>query len=86
MRLGDVLEWVAAAGLVAAGYLGTHMVWVALLIGAICLAYFAQCHAATEIPKFRIRIKLPKVHIPRHRNVRARLLVSVRLWRQLHAR
>lgn len=85
MRLGDVLEWVAAAGLVAAGYLGTHMVWVALLIGAICLAYFAQCHATTEIPKFRLRFKFPRPHIKLPRNVRARITVSFRLWRQLHS-
>lgn len=46
MRVGNLLEVLAALCLVAASYL-----WLgaplALLAAALCLVYFAQCYAAT---------------------------------------
>ena len=64
MRLGDLFEWIAAAAFVTAGYLWLHSVALALLIFGVCLGYFAQCHATTELP----RVRLPKV--PRVRPIR----------------
>lgn len=57
MRLGDVLEWLAAGALVAAGYLWKHSIPLALVIAAVGLAYFGQCYGAQKlsIPKFWTR-------------------------------
>lgn len=65
MRSDDILEWLAAACLVAAGYLiGSgepgrlfHGLRVALLIAGVCLIYFAQCYDA-PIPKLRHKLRL----------------------------
>lgn len=46
MRLGDLLEWLAAAALIAAAY-RWHGVTLALVAGAVCLFYLAQCYDAT---------------------------------------
>lgn len=62
MRVGDVLEWIAAACLVASSVLATNLAWVGLLTGGVCLAYFAQCHAQQAVPKPRLprlRLRLP---------------------------
>lgn len=44
MRLGDILEWVAAGCLVAAAALWSGLI-LALAVGGVCLAYFAQCYS-----------------------------------------
>lgn len=60
MRVGDLLEWLSAACLVAGAYFGTRLVWPALLAAGVCLAYLAQCHAQQAVPKPRLRLRLPK--------------------------
>lgn len=59
MRVGDLLEWLAAAAFVAGAFLATHRIWPALLAAGVCLAYLAQCHAQQAIPKPRLRLRLP---------------------------
>ena len=64
-RVGDLFEWIAASGFVAAGYIQTHSLPLALTVGAVALAYFAQCYAASEFPRPRLpklRVKLPHIH------------------------
>lgn len=76
MRVGDVFEWVAAALFVAAGYLSLyqheHPLALAFLIAGICLVYFGQCHANTELPRPRLpklRAIHPVAYIKRKRKV-----------------
>lgn len=56
MRVGDVLEIVAAACFTAAAYL-----WAgappALIVAGACLAYLAQCYGTHRFP----RIHVPKL-------------------------
>ncbi len=51
LGLGDIIEWLAAAALIAGA-----SVWAGWALGlvalAICLGYFAQCYDA-PLPKFR---------------------------------
>lgn len=61
MRVGDLLEWLAAAALSVATYLATARAWPALIVVGCCLAYFAQCHAATPFPRLRVRVKMPRL-------------------------
>lgn len=55
MRVGDLFEWGAGGLAIAAGVTATHLVWVGLAIGAVFLAYEAQCYAThkLKLPKFR---------------------------------
>ncbi len=46
MRVGDLLEWCAAALFVAAAYLAWGVA-PALAVAGACLAYLAQCYDAT---------------------------------------
>lgn len=55
MRSDDLLEWLAAAAFIAAGYLFVGLT-LALLVAGACLAYFAQCYNA-PLPKPRLRRK-----------------------------
>jgi hypothetical protein len=48
MKLGDFLEWPAAAAFVAAGYLAVGP-WLALLVLGACLAYLAQVCAHVTV-------------------------------------
>lgn len=62
MRVGDLLEWLAAAALVAAAYLWQHSIPLGLLAAFACLAYFAQCYGKTPFPRPKLpTIKLPKL-------------------------
>ena len=60
-RIGDAFEWIAAGGFVAAGYIQYRSLPLALTVGAVTLAYFAQCYAAAEFP----RPRLPRFRIHR---------------------
>lgn len=53
MRVGDVLEWLAAVCLVLGAYLGSGRLWPALLVAAVCLLYEAQCLAQMPLPRRR---------------------------------
>ena len=53
MKVGDLLEWIAAAAFVVAGYLWLHSIALALAILGVCLVYFGQCLASTELPRLR---------------------------------
>jgi hypothetical protein len=59
LRVGDVLEWLAAAALVAAAYLWHHQPAPAFLAAFLVLAYLAQSYGATPIrlPKLRRKPK-----------------------------
>ena len=54
MRLGDVLELIAGACLVAAAYFATGLAWPALVAAGGFLLYLGQCYA-------KHTIALPKV-------------------------
>lgn len=62
MRLGDVLEWVAAACLIGAAYLWQGIP-LALLAASVALAYLAQVEAETPLRKPRLR-RLRRFGIP----------------------
>jgi hypothetical protein len=62
MRLGDLLEIVAAACLTAAAYLAWGLP-AALLVAGVALAYEGQCFGSHPLPK----IKLPKVRLLRRK-------------------
>ena len=64
MRVGDTLEWLAAAAFVAAGYIEFKSIPLALTIFGIALVYFAQCLATAEIPRPRLPKlrKFPRIH------------------------
>lgn len=49
MRVGDLIEWIAATAFTAAAYLATHLAWPSLIVAGVCLAYFAQCWASHPI-------------------------------------
>lgn len=49
MRVGDLLEWLAATAFVVGGYLASGRAWVAVLVAGLCLAYFAQCYSTHPI-------------------------------------
>lgn len=67
MKVGDLLEWLAAACFVAGAYLASHRSWVAVLVGGVCLAYFAQCHAQQAVPKPRVSVPRVRVRLPRRK-------------------
>jgi hypothetical protein len=58
VRVGDVLEWLAAVLLVAGAYCATGMAWPSMLTAAVCLLYLAQCYANQKVA-------LPKVSWPK---------------------
>ena len=62
MRVGDLLEWFAAAAFIAAAYLATNLAWPSVLVAALALTYFAQCYADQSIkrPRPRLRSRLVK--------------------------
>lgn len=66
MRVGDILEWLAGAALVAAAYLATGLAWPPLVAAGIVLAYEAQCHAHLELRALRRgqRPEAPEVPCP----------------------
>jgi hypothetical protein len=61
MRVGDVLEWLAAVALTYALYLIDARAGAAITAAA-CLVYFGQCYGAHKIPvpKVRLRRRAPK--------------------------
>lgn len=61
MRADDLLEWAAAGCFCAAAYLFVGLT-LTLVVGGVCLAYFAQCYHA-PLPKPR----LPKIRLRRHK-------------------
>ncbi len=101
MTIGDLLEWFAAGGFSYAIYMIAGRPY-AVLTGAVCLVYFAQCYAKREFPKVRLpkvhplrplvavvrRLGKIRVHIPRpdFGRIRARIIVSARLWWQMRVR
>lgn len=64
MRVGDILEWLAAAAFTVGAYLATHHPWPAVLVGGLALAYEAQCYATATFsrpkwsPFLRLRIRV----------------------------
>lgn len=56
MRLGDLLEWLAAIALVAAAYLWHHSLPQAFVVAAICLFYLGQCYGGQSV-KLRTKDK-----------------------------
>lgn len=56
MRVGDVLEWLAAAAFITAAYLW-HGVIPAVLVAGVFLAYEAQCYSEHTITIRPPRIK-----------------------------
>lgn len=65
MKLGDVIEVLAAACFVAAAILSTRLLWPGLIVAGFALAYFAQVTAGTPIniprlPKLRRRLRRGK--------------------------
>lgn len=62
MKLGDVFEWLAGAAFAVAAYLASREVWPALLVAGVVLAYEAQCHASTGVPRLP---RLPRPRRPR---------------------
>jgi hypothetical protein len=48
INIGDLLEWLAAACLVAATSLFVGLA-LALVVAGVCLVWFAQCHARDEV-------------------------------------
>lgn len=53
LRVGDVLEWVAAAAAALGAYFATGLAWPPLIIVAVFLAYQAQCYSSRAIPRRR---------------------------------
>ena len=53
LRVGDVIEWVAAAAAALGAYFATRLAWPALLVVAVFLAYQAQCYSARALPRAR---------------------------------
>lgn len=53
MKLGDVLEIIAALFVVGAVLLATGEAWAALAAAAVCLGYEAQCYAHTDLRRKR---------------------------------
>ena len=72
MRVGDLLEWLAAAAFVAAGYIEFNSIPLALAIFGVCLVYFAQLFATTEFP----RVRLPRFRVYRPRFVLVKLVLA----------
>ena len=57
--LGDVLEWVAGAALVAAAYDWRHSMALTLLAAFGALFYLAQVHSKTALPRLLRRKRTP---------------------------
>lgn len=57
MRVGDLLEWIAASAFVAAAYLWQRSIPLALVVGAACCVYFGQCYGTSSLPRIRLRRK-----------------------------
>ena len=76
LKVGDLLEWTAAGAFVAAGYIQYRSLPLALTVGGVAFAYFAQCLASREIP----RPRLPRVHVVKH----VRRVHLVRLAKRVH--
>lgn len=53
LRVGDVLEWVAAAAAALGAYFATGLAWPALVMVALFLGYQAQCYSARALPRRR---------------------------------
>jgi hypothetical protein len=53
MRVGDILEWLGAAALVAAAFIWSGTI-LALAVTGVALAYFAQCYDATPLRRKRV--------------------------------
>lgn len=50
MTLGELLEWIAAAGFTYGTYHATHRAWAAVLCASACLYYLAQNYALDTVP------------------------------------
>jgi hypothetical protein len=68
MKVGDILEWLAAAAFVVAANLATHLAWPAVAVAGAFLVYFAQCYSTHPVT-------LPKLarpqwlHLPQRKQV-----------------
>lgn len=51
MRIGDLLEFIAAGCLIAAAVLATHLAWPGLCVAGVAFAYFGQCWASHPVPQ-----------------------------------
>lgn len=56
MTLGELLEWVAAAGFTYGTYHATHQAWAAVLCASACLYYLAQNYALDNLPTRKRRV------------------------------
>lgn len=55
MTLGELLEWIAAAGFTYGTYHATHRAWAAVLCASACLYYLAQNYALDTLPTRKIK-------------------------------
>jgi len=69
MKLGDVLEWIAGATVVAGAWAGTTSHWslaIPAFAGAVFLGYEAQCYGSHQIA---IGLKIRTAY-RRHKNAK----------------
>lgn len=59
MKIGDLLEIIGAACLVAAALVPLGHITAACVIGGTYLIYLGQCHGATPFPAISLRKFLP---------------------------
>lgn len=59
MKIGDLIEVIAATCFVVAAVLATHHAWPGLIVAGVCLVYFAQvtAHTSIQLPRIRWRRK-----------------------------
>jgi len=55
MKLGDLLEIVAAVCFAVAAVLATGLVWPGLVVAGVASAYLAQCYASHPVPALKVR-------------------------------